>query len=286
MTVLLEPFAYGYMVNAIWVSGAGRRGLRLPLRLPDAEGLEPDRRRAQPRHRARRRRRLHARPAVRAGAFLAGALAAAAILSLAAVTRLKQDAVIGADLHLASSALGLFMVSLSPTSVNVQTIMLGNILAITPGDTASARASSPGWRSRSCSLKWRDLMAVFFDEPHARSVGLPAAALKVAVLRAARRLDGRRAADRRRVPRHRDGHHAGATAYLLTDRFGRLIALAAGIGAASALVGRLPRATSSTAPPAAHRRAADAASSSPPSSSRRSTGCSPRAAAAAGAAMS
>ncbi len=30
--------------------------------------------------------------------------------------------------------LGLFMVSLSPTSVNIQTIVLGNILAITPED--------------------------------------------------------------------------------------------------------------------------------------------------------
>ena len=30
---LLAPFAYDYMVKAMWVSGAGRRRLRLPLGL-------------------------------------------------------------------------------------------------------------------------------------------------------------------------------------------------------------------------------------------------------------
>jgi manganese/iron transport system permease protein len=38
------------------------------------------------------------------------------------------------DLHRLLRA-GLFMVSVSPTSVDIQTIVLGNILAITPGDT-------------------------------------------------------------------------------------------------------------------------------------------------------
>jgi hypothetical protein len=32
-------------------------------------------------------------------------------------------------------ALGLFMVSISPTPINVQTIVLGNVLAITPSDS-------------------------------------------------------------------------------------------------------------------------------------------------------
>ena len=70
--LLLEPFAYGYMVNAMWVSRAGRRGLRIPLRLSDAEGLVADRRRAVARHRARCRRRLHARPAVLGRGVLLG----------------------------------------------------------------------------------------------------------------------------------------------------------------------------------------------------------------------
>ena len=74
--------------------------------------------------------------------------------------------------------LGLFMVSLSPTSVNVQTIVLGNILAVTPADTAQLVIIAVVTFAV-LLLKWRDLMAVFFDEPYARSIGLPAQGLKV-----------------------------------------------------------------------------------------------------------
>ena len=56
--------------TATWSTPSGSAALvggvcALPLLLPDAEGLVADRRRALPRDRARRRRRLHARPAVR-----------------------------------------------------------------------------------------------------------------------------------------------------------------------------------------------------------------------------
>ena len=68
--------------------------------------------------------------------------------------------------------LGLFMVSLSPTSVNVQTIVLGNILAVTPADTAQLVIIAVVTFAI-LLLKWKDLMAVFFDEPYARSIGLP-----------------------------------------------------------------------------------------------------------------
>jgi manganese/iron transport system permease protein len=170
-----------------------------------------------------------------AGAFLSGALAAAAILSLSAVTRLKQDTVIGL-IFTSFFGLGLFMVSLSPTSVNVQTIVLGNILAVTPADTLQLVIISLVTLAILIA-RWRDLMAVFFDEPYARSIGLPAQALKVLVfaLLAASTVAALQTVGAFLViamvvtP--------GATAYLLTDRFGRLCALAAGIGAGSALVG-------------------------------------------------
>ena len=86
-------------------------------------------------------------------------------------------------------------------------------------------------------LKWRDLMAVFFDEPYARSIGLPAQGLKVlffallaACTVAALLTVGAFLVIAMVVT-------PGATAYLLTDRFGRLCALASGIGAASGLTG-------------------------------------------------
>ena len=68
------------------------------------------------------------------GAFLSGGLAAGAMLFLNQRTKLKEDAIIGL-IFTSFFGLGLFMVSLSPTSVNIQTIVLGNILAVTPEDT-------------------------------------------------------------------------------------------------------------------------------------------------------
>jgi manganese/iron transport system permease protein len=235
MSVLLEPLAYSYMVNAIWVSGlvGGVCGFLSAFLMLKGWSLIGD-------------ALSHAIvPGVAgaymlglpfaAGAFLAGLLAAAAILSLQAVTRLKHDAVIGL-IFTSFFGLGLFMVSLSPTSVNVQTIVMGNILAVTPADTAQLVVIA-GVTLAILLLKWKDLMAVFFDEPYARSIGLPAQALKVlffallaACTVAALMTVGAFLVIAMVVT-------PGATAYLLTDRFGRLCALASAIGAASGLVG-------------------------------------------------
>lgn len=56
--------------------------------------------------------------------------------------------------------LGLFMVSLNPTSVNIQTIVLGNILAIAPEDIV--QLAIIGVVSIVILLfKWKDLMVTF-----------------------------------------------------------------------------------------------------------------------------
>jgi hypothetical protein len=100
------------------------------------------------------------------------------------------------------------MISISPTSVNVQTIVLGNILAITPEDTlqlviiAGRVAGGP-------AVKWKDLMVTFFDENHARSIGLNPGFSAGPVLHAAVGLHRGRAADGGRLPGHRHGGHAG-----------------------------------------------------------------------------
>jgi manganese/iron transport system permease protein len=235
MSVLLEPFSYQYMVNAIWVSGlvGGVCGFLSAFLMLKGWSLLGD-------------ALSHAIvPGVAgaymlglpfaAGAFIAGLLAAAAILSLQAVTRLKHDAVIGL-IFTSFFGLGLFMVSLSPTSVNVQTIVMGNILAITPSDTLQLVIIS-GVTFAMLLLKWRDLMAVFFDEPYARSIGLPAQALKVlffallaACTVAALLTVGAFLVIAMVVT-------PGATAYLLTDRFSRLILIAIAIGAGTSFVG-------------------------------------------------
>jgi manganese/iron transport system permease protein len=86
-------------------------------------------------------------------------------------------------------------------------------------------------------LKWKDLILVFFDENHARAVGLNPGALKVlfftllaACTVAALQTVGACLVIAMVVT-------PGATAYLLTDRFGRLIMLSMAIGTITGAAG-------------------------------------------------
>lgn len=235
MSALLEPFAYGYMVNAMWVSalvGAVCAFLSAYLMLKGwsligdalSHSIVPGVAGAY----------LLGLPFA-LGAFLSGGLAAATMLFLNQRTGLKEDAIIGL-IFTSFFGLGLFMVSLSPTSVNVQTITMGNILAITPSDTL--QLALIGVVSLVVlGLKWRDLMLVFFDETHARAIGLRVGLLKAvfftllaAATVAAMQTVGAFLVIAMVVT-------PGATAYLLTDRFPRLIAIAVAIGAGSAFAG-------------------------------------------------
>jgi len=169
------------------------------------------------------------------GAFLSGGLAAAAMLFINQRTRLKEDTVIGL-IFSGFFGLGLFMISLSPTSVDVKTIIFGNILAISPSDTLQLVLIG-GISLAILLMKWKDLMVTFFDESHARSIGLNPTALKVmffallsACTVAAMMTVGAFLVIALVVT-------PGATAYLLTDRFPRLIALSVAIGSITSFVG-------------------------------------------------
>jgi manganese/iron transport system permease protein len=169
------------------------------------------------------------------GAFFSGGLAAAAMLFLNQRTKLKEDAIIGLTFS-AFFGLGLFMVSISPTSVSIQTIVLGNILAITPEDTL--QLAIIGFVSLAVLMViWKDLMVTFFDESHARTIGLNPTLLKIIFFTL---LSASTVAAMQTV-----GAFLvicmvvtpGATAYLLTDRFPRLLALAVAIGALTSFIG-------------------------------------------------
>ncbi|EBA10677.1 metal ABC transporter permease [Roseobacter sp. CCS2] len=235
MDWLLEPFSYAYMFNAMWVSAlvggvcaflsaylmlkgwsligdalshsivpgvAGAYMLGLPFAL---------------------------------GAFAAGGLAAGAMLFLNQRSGLKEDTIIGL-IFTSFFGLGLFMVSLSPTSVSVQTITLGNILAITPSDTL--QLAIIGFVTLAVLLaKWKDLMVTFFDENHARSIGLRPDILRIVFFTllsascvAALQTVGAFLVIAMVVT-------PGATAYLLTDRFPKLLVLSVTIGAGTSFVG-------------------------------------------------
>jgi manganese/iron transport system permease protein len=84
---------------------------------------------------------------------------------------------------------------------------------------------------------WKDLMVTFFDENHARSIGLNTGLLKIvfftllsACTVAALQTVGACLVIAMVVT-------PGATAYLLTDRFGRLIVIAVALGALTSFVG-------------------------------------------------
>lgn len=233
--LLLEPFGYGYMVNAIWVSalvGGVCAFLSAYLMLKGwsligdalSHSIVPGVAGAY----------MLGLP-FSVGAFLAGGLAALAMLFLNQRTKLKEDAIIGL-IFTSFFGLGLFMVSISPASVNIQTIVLGNILAITPGDTLQLVLISCVSLAVLLVL-WKDLMVAFFDENHARSIGLNPDLLRVifftllsASTVAALQTVGAFLVIAMVVT-------PGATAYLLTDRFPRLIVVSVIIGAGTSLVG-------------------------------------------------
>ena len=128
------------------------------------------------------------------------------------------------------------MVSLSPTSVDIQTIVLGNILAITPADTLQLVLIS-GLSLMILTAKWKDLLVVFFDENHAHTIGLNPNRLKIlfftllsACTVAALQTVGAFLVIAMVIT-------PGATAYLLSDRFGFVILLATAIGAGTSLIG-------------------------------------------------
>lgn len=234
-SVLLEPFTYNYMLDAMWVSalvGGVCAFLSCYLMLKGwsligdalSHSIVPGVAGAY---------MLGLPFAI--GAFFSGGLAAAAMLFLNQRTKLKEDAIIGL-IFSAFFGLGLFMVSISPTSVNIQTIVLGNILAITPGD--KLQLAIIGFVSLAILLvKWKDLMVTFFDESHARSIGLNPTALKIMFFTL---LSASTVAALQTV-----GAFLvicmvvtpGATAYLLTDRFPRLLMIAVIIGAVTSFLG-------------------------------------------------
>ena len=233
--LLFQPFSYGYMVNAMWVSalvGAVCAFLSAYLMLKGwsligdalSHAIVPGVAGAY---------MLGLPFAV--GAFFSGGLAAGAMLFLTTQTRLREDAVIGL-IFTSFFGIGLFMVSLSPASVNIQTIVLGNILAVTPADTLQLVIIA-GVSLAILIVKWKDLMVTFFDENHARSIGLRPGLLRVlfftllsACTVAALQTVGAFLVIAMVVT-------PGATAYLLTDRFPRLIAISVAIGSLTSFVG-------------------------------------------------
>jgi manganese/iron transport system permease protein len=235
LTELLVPFSYDYMAKAMWVSalvGGVCAFLSAYLMLKGwslmgdalAHSIVPGVAGAY----------ILGFPFA-VGAFFAGILASVGMSFVKQHTRLREDAVIGL-VFTSLFALGLLMASIWPMSVSIQTIVLGNILAIDDQDIIQV-AIIAVISLLVLTLKWKDLMVTFFDESHARSIGLNTGVLKVvfftllsACTVAALQTVGACLVIAMVVT-------PGATAYLLTDRFGRLIVISIAIGALTSFVG-------------------------------------------------
>jgi manganese/iron transport system permease protein len=122
-----------------------------------------------------------------------------------------------------------------PTSVNISRSSWAISCGISDDDALRVAVS------RTCPslslLKWKDLMLVFFDESHARTVGINPRALQIlffallaACTVAALQTVGAILVIAMVVT-------PGATAYLLTDRFQTLLVLSVILGALTAAVG-------------------------------------------------
>jgi len=233
--IILQPFSYNYMFNAMWVSslvGALCAFLSAYLMLKGwsligdalSHSIVPGVAGAY----------MLGIPFA-FGAFAAGGLAAGTMLFLNQRTGLKEDAIIGL-IFTSFFGLGLFMVSIYPMSVSIQTIIMGNILAITPYDTI--QLAIIGVVSLTILIaKWKDLMVTFFDENHARSIGLNPNKLKLifftllsASCVAALQTVGAFLVIAMVIT-------PGATAYLLTDKFPRLILISILVGSITSFIG-------------------------------------------------
>jgi manganese/iron transport system permease protein len=235
LSELLVPFAYDYMLKAIWVSalvGGACAFLSAYLMLKGwslmgdalAHSVVPGVAAA-----------YLLKVPYAAGAFVAGLLAALGMTVVKAQTKLREDAVIGV-VFTSFFAAGLLIASLNPVSVSIQTIALGNILGISDEDAMQVVVIA-GVSLIVMTLIWKDLMLVFFDENHARAVGIRTGLLKVVFFTL---LSATTVAALQKVgaclviamvvtP--------GATGYLLTDRFPTLLVISVAIGVATSAVG-------------------------------------------------
>lgn len=232
---MLEPFSYDYMLTALWVStliGAvcgllsGFITLKGWSLMGDAlsHAVVPGVALAY----------LAGLPFA-LGAFTSGLLAAAAMSFVKLKTPVREDAVIGV-VFTAFFALGILLISLFPAQLDLKNIIFGNILAIAPGDVVQLVAISAV-----CvvvlALQWRDLLLFSFDPNQARTLGLPVRRLHLTLLLllsattvAALQAVGAILVVAMLIT-------PGATAYLLTDRFGRMLLLGSAIGAVTAFAG-------------------------------------------------
>lgn len=169
------------------------------------------------------------------GAFIFGAGAVALIGAVKSTTKLKSDTVIGV-VFTALFAVGLAIVSRTPSQVDLMHILFGNVLGVTDGELWQVIIL--GVLTLAIVLfKRRDLTLFAFDRTHAHVIGLNTRLLSALLLGllALSVVVGLQAVGIILVVAMLIT--PGATAFLLTNRFDRMLVLAASITAAASVCG-------------------------------------------------
>jgi manganese transport system permease protein len=169
------------------------------------------------------------------GAIVFGVLAVVLIGAVRSPGRIREDAAIGI-VFTVLFALGLVLISVTPSQTDLAHIVFGNILGVSPGDLIQV-AILAVVAIAVLLIKRRDLTLYAFDPTHAHAIGLSPrllgavllGVLAVTAVVALQVVGVVLVVALLIIP--------GATAFLLTERFGRMLVIAPVTAAASAVVG-------------------------------------------------
>ncbi|MDO5754489.1 metal ABC transporter permease [Arthrobacter sp.] len=169
------------------------------------------------------------------GAVLFGFLAVALIGAVRDTSRVKEDAAIGI-VFTTLFALGLVLISVTPSQTDLTHIIFGNLLGLSHGDLIQVVLLGVVTFAV-LVIKRKDFTLYAFDPTHAHAIGLNPRLLGALLLGllaltsvvALQAVGVVLVVAMLIIP--------GATAYLLTDRFGRMLVLAPAIAAVCAVVG-------------------------------------------------
>jgi manganese/iron transport system permease protein len=171
------------------------------------------------------------------GAFVAGLSCALFTGYLKENSRVKEDTVMGIVFS-GMFGLGLVMFTKVDTDQHLLHILFGNVLGVSIRDLVETAVVAGGTLAI-VLVKRRDLLLYCFDPNHARSIGLPVRVLHygLLVLLSLTIVASLKAVGIILVIAMLIA--PGATAYLLTSHFERMMAIAAAIAIASAVLGTL-----------------------------------------------
>ena len=169
------------------------------------------------------------------GAVVFGFLAVALIGLVRDTSRVKEDAAIGI-VFTTMFALGLVLISVTPSHTDLNHIIFGNLLGVSRGDLVQV-AILGAIVFTVLVLKRRDFTLYAFDPTHAHAIGLNPRLLGAALLAllaltsvvALQAVGVILVVAMLIIP--------GATAYLLTNKFGTMLIIAPTMSAACAIVG-------------------------------------------------